>query len=168
METAISALIVIGVLILSVTGLFGQSVSSQMTIAEASRAALVAEGERARTNLAPVSATVSVSGDYLELAFRNSGSTRLSNFERWDLILRYKDTTGTNQLKWYGYPAQWSRTIYQVLSPPQLEAIEPGILNPGETLDLQLSLSPRIGTGSTNLATVSTPSGITATMVFTH
>jgi hypothetical protein len=59
---------------------------------------------------------------------------------------------------------QWtSANIY--LNAHQLipEVYEPGILNPGEEIILQVKLSPAIGAGKTIQATFSTPNGVSVT-----
>ena len=82
--------------------------------------------------------------------------------------MQYTDDASGEHAAWYGYPAQWSRQIYQTASPPTPEVIDPGILNPGEELVLQVNLTPAVGAGTTNLAAVSAPNGVTASIVFTR
>jgi hypothetical protein len=45
---------------------------------------------------------------------------------------------------------------------------EPGILNPGEEMTIQAKVSPTVGAGTTNWATVATPNGISLTAYFVH
>jgi len=168
METVITGLIIIGVLVLSVLGLAESSLSAQAQIAEATRTMQERAQERARTDLAPVNATTTVLGDYVEITLRNTGDTKLADFEQWDVILRYTDSLGGYHVEWYGYPTQWTSQIYQTTSPVTPEVIDPGILNPGEEIVVQVHVSPGVGTGTTNLASVSTLNGVTASTVFTR
>src|SRR5919201_6067948 len=134
METALTALIVIGVLLLATTTISDRSLSAQAGIAESSRAMQARAGERSRTNLTALTSSVSSSGKNVLLTIKNSGQVKLADITHWDVILQYSD--GSNQqIKWYPYGTgtnQWSEQLYQVASPPTQEAFEPGIFNPGE------------------------------------
>jgi hypothetical protein len=46
--------------------------------------------------------------------------------------------------------------------------IEPGIFDPGEEIVITVKVSPSVGAGTTNLAVIATPNGITASTVFTN
>ncbi|MBI3915148.1 MAG: hypothetical protein HY327_13305 [Chloroflexi bacterium] len=170
MESAITAIIVIGILILAVAGLSSFALSSQAAISESNREMQARLGERTQTNLSPVSAVTTPAGDYAQITLKNSGNSKLMDFAQWDVILQYSDGTNT-QIKWYAYGSgvnQWSQQIYQTTTPPTAEVFEPGILNPGEEIVITVNVSPPIGTGTTNLATMATPNGITASAVFTR
>ena len=168
METAFSGLIVIGVMILSIVGLSERSFSTQAHLNEVSRLELERSGDRARTSLMPLTSASSPFGDSLSLTFKNAGATRLAQFDRWDVILQYTDGGGNYHVNWYASGTGWTPQIYQSVSPPMPERFDPGILNPGEILLIQVNLSPPAGAGTINLATVGTPSGITASTVFTR
>lgn len=165
METAITALIVIGVLILSVLGLTERSMSAQATISEATRALETRIENRVRTSLTPIGA--SSTGGTVEVIVKNTGSTRLTDFDKWDVILDYTDGGGGFNAGWYAYSTKWSKQIYQVAK-TTLEVFDPGILNPGEEVVIQINVLPWVGTGTTNRATITAPNGIGATTVFTR
>lgn len=170
METAITGLIIIGLLILVVVGLTTTALTTQANLAEASRAMQERAGERVRTNLAPVRATTSAAGDYVYVILKNSGTTKLTDFNQWDVILQYTGDA-TAQVTWYAYGGganQWREQIYQVVNPPTAETFEPGVLNPGEELLVTVTVAPAVDASTINLATVSTPNGISASTVFTR
>jgi hypothetical protein len=48
------------------------------------------------------------------------------------------------------------------------EVFDPDILNPGEEVVIQIWVSPPVGSPTTNLATVATPNGISASTAFTR
>ncbi|HLF26152.1 MAG TPA: hypothetical protein VJG32_07440 [Anaerolineae bacterium] len=168
METAITALLVIGILILSILGLSERSIAAQATISEASRLLQERAGDRARTDLTPLGVTTTPLGDYVEVRLKNTGDTKLADFDQWDVIMQYTDGLGGYHVQWYGYPIDWTQQIYLAASPPTAEVFEPGIFNPGEELVLRVRVSPGVGSNTTNLATVGSPNGITATAVFTR
>lgn len=168
METAITALILIGLLIIVVVGLSQHSLAAQALISESSRSMQDRVGERTRTAITPLAATTTPAGDYVTVTIKNTGSTKLADFSQWDVLLQYTDVGGAFQAKWYAYSTQWTRQIYQTASPPTPEGVEPDILNPGEEMVITIPVSPAVGTPTTNLATVTTPNGVTTSAIFTR
>jgi len=170
METAITGLIIIGLLILVVVGLTTTALTTQANLAEASRTMQERAGERVRTNISPLNATTSAGGDNVYVILKNIGTTKLTDFNQWDVILQYTGG-GTTQVSWYPYGGganQWSAQIYQLVNPPTAETFEPGVLNPGEELVVTVNVAPVVDASTINLATVSTPNGISASTVFTR
>ena len=174
METVISALIVIALLILAIVGLSQVSISSQASIAESAGLMQERTGDRARTNIAPLDAQITAldgTTDAVQVTLKNSGSTKLSDLEQWDVILQYTDEADNPAVKWYpsGNGAnEWSATIYSNASSQTPEVIEPGIFNPGEEMAITIKVSPKVRADTTNLAVIATPNGIIATRVFTN
>ncbi len=170
METAISALIIISVLVLTIVGLAQFALNSQAQLADASRLMQIRLNEQARTGLTPTSAGVNVTGDYVFVTLKNTGSTKLADFSEWDVLLQYQNAS-TTHLNWFPFGSgrnQWNDQIYMSISPSTPEVIEPGILNPGEYITFQIWVSPTVSAGTTNIATIATPTGITASTVFTR
>ncbi len=171
METVITTVILVCLLLLAVVGLAQYTMSAQATIADSSRVMQERVGERSRTDIASISAAVSPMGDQVQVTLKNSGSTKLADYFHWDVILQYSDGVNS-QIKWYPYGAgqnQWSVSgIYQSISPLVPEAYEIGIFDPGEYIVATVNITPTVGIGTSNLAVVGTPNGITASTVFTH
>lgn len=170
METVVTVLIVAALLILSIVGLSQTSISTQASIAESAGLMQERTGDRARTNIIPLNAETSPLGDSVSISLKNAGTVKLSDFAEWDVILQYSDGA-SGQARWYPFGSgsnQWTEQIYQSAAALTPEGIEPGILNPGEEMVVTVDVSPNVGTGTTNLAVVSTPNGITASSVFTH
>ena len=168
METAISALIVATLLILAVVGLTQAALSAQSTLAQSTALLQERAGDRARTSLTAVSTQVSGPGDSVQITLKNAGSTKLANFNEWDVILQYSDGT-SNHAQWYPFGSganQWSEQLYQAVPTP--EAIDPGILDPGEEMVVTVNVSPSVGVGTTNQAIISAPNGVTASAIFQH
>jgi archaeal flagellar protein FlaF len=174
METVISALIVIALLILAIVGLSQVSISSQASIAESAGLMQERTGDRARTNITLLGAQTAVldeTTDAVRVTLKNSGSTKLSDLDQWDVVLQYTDGVDNPAVKWYptGDGAnQWSAAIFSNASSQTPEVIEPGILNPGEEMAITIKVSPAVGADTTNLAVIATPNGITASTVFTN
>lgn len=171
METAITVVILVGLLLISVVGLAQFSMSAQATVADSSRLMQERVAERSRTSVAPVSAVTVAPGSSIQVTLKNSGSTKLADFSHWDVILQYSDGVNT-QIMWYPYGTgvnQWTVSgIYQSTSPLVPEVVDPGIFNPGEEMVLTVNVSPSVAAGTSNSAVIDTPNGITASTVFTY
>jgi archaellum component FlaF (FlaF/FlaG flagellin family) len=174
MDTAISGLIVISLLILTVfTVSYGYLNMQNGALATWSKLEQRAYS-RARTDLQAVSASTNGSGDRVELALRNTGETRLADFDRWDVIVEYDATTADYVVDWLARddlasPRWWSvQGIYQDYAQGQGEVFEANILNATEEIVIHLWLSPSVGITTTNRATIVTEKGIVATAIFTR
>ncbi len=168
METAITGLIVITVLLLAILNLSHSFLSSQDAVLESWREMEERLGERARTDISPLEATTNPLGDTVEVTLKNEGDTKLADFDQWDVILQYE----SGDVQWYPYGAgdnTWGKKgIYLDYSEGTGEVFDLNILNPGEEMVIWVSVSPAVGSPTTNLATIATPNGISASTVFTH
>jgi hypothetical protein len=118
-----------------------------------------------QTSISAVSATTYSAGTRADLYFKNSGQESLRDYVKWDVIVRYQN--GTVQWLPYGTSTPgWS--VGSITIDGRAEVFNPQILDPSETIKLTLKLSPGVSDNSTNLATVSTPFGVTAELVFGH
>jgi archaeal flagellar protein FlaF len=123
--------------------------------------------DRARTNLAPTRTQITDDGVVVELAVRNTGQTKLADFDQWDLILQYHDSGSAFHIVRVPYTPgnqpglnTWSVVgIYP-------DIYDPGILNPGETITLRFKLSPAVGPETTNQVELATPNGIGVVSLF--
>jgi hypothetical protein len=168
METTITGLIVITVLLLAILTLSYSFLSAQDAVLESWQEMEERLGERARTDISPLEATTNPLGDIVEVTFKNEGDTKLADFDRWDVILQY----GNGDVQWYPYGAgrsKWLEDIYLDASEGTGEIFDLNILNPKEEIVIQiwLPLTDTVPVG-THLATVATPNGISASTVFTH
>ncbi len=161
-------LILVTVVMVSALGLVSGSVSALDMLAGSSKTMQDQVSERGRTCI--VCTEAEVSDEMVTVQVRNNGSVALSQFDAWDVIVQYRDTTGAANVKWLPYggsPAgvnQWSvEGIYYL---GDAESVQPGALNPGEVVAITFELDPAIGTETTNLVTVATNMGVCAELVF--
>jgi hypothetical protein len=171
METAIVSIICIALIA------FGGMTMSRgfMTSVDTSTTNLDSIGQRneaiMRTEIIPLDAAVP-SGNTLEITVENSGQTRLADFDKWDVIVQYYDGTGTYHIVWLPYTQdtlgdnEWEVAWIHYNGAP--EAFEPNVLNPKEQMLIRARLNPTVGSGTTNMAVVSTPNGITASTYFSR
>jgi hypothetical protein len=168
METAITVLIIMGVLVVGLLGLVQHTISTQNAVSQASYTMQTRLDDRTRTEITALSASADpVLGSWVELTLKNTGTNKLANYDKWDVILQYTDAFGAPHTQWYPYSTSWTKQIYQS-APTVPEAFEPGILNPNEEMVIHVTLTFAVKTGTTNLVTVGTQNGITASSVFTH
>jgi len=169
METIIVSIICIALVV------FGGMAMSQgfMTSVDASATGLGEIGQRdeamIRTDLSAVSASLP-SNNTLELILENTGQVKLANFEKWDIIVQYYDSTGNYYTEWLPYTEttlgnnEWE--LAWIHLDGETEVFEPNVLNPKEQIMIRAQLSPAVGSNSTNMVVVATPSGITASAQF--
>ncbi|OGO20794.1 MAG: hypothetical protein A2Z15_02025 [Chloroflexi bacterium RBG_16_50_11] len=172
METALISIICIALVI------FGGMTMSQgfMTSVDASSTGLSEIGQRTetimRTELTPISTNISlVSGpDPLEIVLENTGQTKIADFDKWDVIVQYWDSSGNYTVKWLPYSASGGGTnvwgVNWIRLDGQAEIFEPDVLNPGEQIMIKTWLDASVGAGTTNMVVVSTPSGVTSSTYF--
>jgi hypothetical protein len=159
--------------------IFGGMTLSQnfLSSVDASTSGLSAMQEREynilRTNLTPLTAS-QPSADTVEVTIENTGQTKLSDFNRWDVIIQYYGTDSAYHIVWLPYvpgtPAsgQWTvKGIYLNAGTSSPEAFEPGIFNMREEMIVQATLNPPVKVLTSNLISVSTPNGVSAAIGFT-
>jgi hypothetical protein len=170
METTITGLIVISLLLIAVVTIGYAYFSAQSAMVVSFQEMSERLGDRARTNIVPQSATTLLLGTRVELTLKNEGTTKLADFQKWDVIVQYQGEDAQSHTLWVPYGSGSNTWTYQLyLAAPDVpEVVEPDILNTGEEMVLQVSLSPAVTTLSTNSISVATPNGIRASTVFTR
>ena len=162
MDTALSGLIIIMILLLAVITLSYSFLSTQEAVVDSWQEMEERMEERVRTDLLPIGAVPSSGGAYVYVTLRNEGSTKLTDFDQWDVIVQY-DSTGDGNcdvVDWFSYYGEWSEDIGDIF--------EPGIFNPGELMTITIGVSPEVTlTTTNNRVIIATPNGITARTVFT-
>ncbi len=176
MGTAIVSLLSIGIMLTGTLMLARGSIFSFEELSEALQTMEHRIEQTARTKIAGVSATTLPGGTDVRLVIKNSGEVSLSDFEHWDMLVQYTDGLGDLSIQSLAYstsspPAsgQWAVDgIFQDVASSTAEVLEPGILNPSEEVVLLTRVSPSVGTGTDNVATVSTSHGVAASLVFSN
>ena len=175
METAIISIICIMLMLVGGMTMSQGFLSSVDTTAQGMETVVERDEGIMRTDLATISVSY-LPSNTLEVALQNNGQTKLSDFARWDVIVQYYDSGGAYYVVWLPYTEnvtlgdnQWRKEgIYLDAQNLTAEAFEPGILNPGEEMVIEVKVNPTVGTGTTNLVVTSTPSGIPASISFTN
>ena len=169
METAIVSIICIALVV------FGGMTMSQglMTSVDASTSGFEDIGrvneDIMRTEFTPV--TVSLPAlDTLEITLENTGQTKITDFDKWDVIVQYYDGISNYHVEWLPYiegtPGNNEWEVVWIRLDGEDEVFEPNVFNPGEQILLRAKVSPAIGSDTTNMVIVATPAGITASTYF--
>jgi len=160
MENVLTALVVMFLFIYG-TFTLTQTVITSHDVMQTSMRDLEARSlERLQTSLTLVSAHVVDSGSTVELVVRNDGSSSLIDFEDWDLIIEYFDTTdpAVYHIEWLPYDqgaaaGTWTTTgLYLDADQEQDELQNRSIFDPDEFLIVRAYLLPPVGIG--NLARI--------------
>lgn len=164
METSIPALLIATMLLVSTVVLGHSGYSSYGELSDSWKAMEARAGQQARTQLSIASATHS--SPYVDVALQNDGATSLAEFDRMDVVVEYTDSTPTSILAYIDFTDGSLTQNTWVVQSIGNDAFEPGILNPGETLNMRIWLDPPADSGTTNRLVITTELGVTVSTTF--
>ena len=179
MESALSSLIIFTVGLFAAVTLSFTYLETQHALWSAEQAREEETIERARTDLSVLAVDTQSSGSIIRVKLRNSGQTKLADFEKWDVVVEHtielEDDEYTYAVHWLPYTAttlqamQWTVDgIYMNADTLTAEAFEPAILNPGEEMIVHIRVSPPVPVDSANRVTISTDNGISVVSGFSR
>ncbi len=119
--------------------------------------------ERAFTKITATGALANTQGDQVTVKLLNEGSTSVSQFSDWDVILKYGEGN-TVRLPYRQTAPGWSVSSISFQGLP--ETVQPNVLDPGEEMDILLRLSTPVSENTTHQVTVSTHNGVTTKLLF--
>jgi archaellum component FlaF (FlaF/FlaG flagellin family) len=177
MDSVIAGIIVILLFLTAGLTLTTTFFEAQRDIQDAWQQAEVRIDNRSRTNLMPISAKTQSNGSVAQLVYRNTGTARLTDFDEWDIIIQYTDSSDPA-----GYHVDWLpqadgviennewRMVGIYLSAETMapEVYEPEILNPGEEVLIEVQIDPTLGYGRTLLAFLAVGNGVGAPLMVTR
>ncbi len=174
METALASILLITVLLFGVMSISDTYFVVQDKILMATQERDARNEARARTALSVVGVETQSAGTIIEITLRNGGTTKLADFDQWDVVLQYYTAAGVYVTDWFPYVAgpvpgdnQWTvADIYTNAAEAIPEVYEPGILNPAEELVIRIKVSPAVGADTTNLATIAVANGVSLPAIF--
>lgn len=175
MENVLAAFIIIFLIVFGMLTLTETVLSSQMTVQKSWQEMQTRWEDQDQTSLLPLEAYTMNMGTVAVLILRNNGAQSLTDFAAWDAILQYYDagTPAAYHAAWLPYTAEslygseWAvEGIYLDAITQTPEVYEPGILNPGEEMLLQLRGASPIGAGTIAQGVISTANGTRASLIF--
>lgn len=150
MESVISAVIILFLLLFAAFTLGETALKGQQTVYDAWQDSAIP----AQVNIELLEAEVIDDGDTLSIILSNSGPVAIAEFPTWDVLVEYYDAVGTYFIEWLNYAPhtplnnEWTITgIYSDAAFGITETFDPDILNPGEQLVMEVHLSPAVGVG---------------------
>jgi archaellum component FlaF (FlaF/FlaG flagellin family) len=169
MESTIPAAIVAAILMVSSVLLARAGHQSFDDLGQAWKAMEVRAGEQARTQLTITGTTRVSAGLLLDVDLLNNGNTRVADFSQMDVVLEYEVSGGggSTVIVWLPYTAGPVADNTWVVSAIVDDTYDPGVLNPGETMQMRIQLNPNVAKPSTNRITIGTELGVTASTTFT-
>ena len=162
METILVSLFAATMLIVCTLGMIGTSLTAVNALSDSYRS-IETQVSSIQSTAIECSYTTD-SGGIVVLTVANTGQTSLREFEEWDVLVQR--SFGSVFLLPYtpnGTPAENEWCVNGIeLSDGRPEVFDPGILDPGESLVIHISLDPPMEVGETTRITVATPNGVTA------
>lgn len=168
MENTLVAIVVVAVLTFATSVLSKASLNSLDQLGQTWKAMETVAGERARTSLTLVDASVDAAGEQVYLTVRNDGQSRLDTFAAMDLIVQYTSPGRAYQIVWLPYTTEEPASNQWTVTAVAPDVFEPGIVNPGETLTIKARLSPPMGVGTTNWLILTTSNGVSLSAYVVH
>lgn len=175
METVLSAIVVIFIVLFAALTLSHAFISGQDQYQATLQGMEERLAEQGRTSVAMVQARTTNDGSVVRATYENNGTVKISDFQEWDLIVQYYDTSDPSNyhVEYLPYVAssptadQW--TIYGIYANAKqglAEHFEPGILNPGEQIMVEAPLSQPVAAGTQVQLTLAVKNGVTVPQVF--
>lgn len=162
METALTSLFALVVMLVGVTTTFAASDNAMNGAAESLREMTAHSEERLSTRVEVTGVTVDGSGQLLTVTAMNIGQRMITAFNRIDVIVEYRDESGTSVLQSLTYtdgaaaPGQWAALSISD------DAFNPRLLDPGESLVISAHLPSVMAAGVPgNLTVVAPPAAVT-------
>ena len=178
MANIVTAVFAIALVIGGAVMLTGASLNSASEISMAWDQKTERTGRLTRTRLTLIDADIQGSGTNIDISVRNTGQTALNEFSDWDVIIRYYQTSGNQDLDILSlaYTAnaqpssgEWTISgLYLDVSASSTEVYDPNILNPGEEAIFRVTISPAIATSTDSVIRIGTPNGVTVDAPFSR
>jgi hypothetical protein len=157
----VAAILMMGTVLIGRGGFIGMDNVGQSL--KASEERLVS---RTHTELSITSTSIDGTGANITLTLRNDGQIAIGDFGRMDVMLTYFGETGTRYDKWIAYTSGALSSDRWTTGAFTSDVFEPGILNPGESVQLTVRVNPVVGAGTTNRAVVASEYGNTVETTF--
>jgi archaellum component FlaF (FlaF/FlaG flagellin family) len=166
MENAIPALVIGALMLIASAFVTHGNLKSYDSLGESLRQMEQRMSERTQSHLTVTDATLDGGLDTLSIGLRNDGQTRLSAFERMDLIVIYETASGEVR-KWLPFESGALSADAWTVDSISDDVFEPGLVNPGETALLTVELAEPAAAGSTHRIVIVSEAGAVASAPFT-
>jgi archaellum component FlaF (FlaF/FlaG flagellin family) len=167
MEHAIPALVIAALIVVGGVVLAGVTNSSLDNVGQSWRDMEALSEERLGTDLAVVSTDVTGGGADVTVVLTNEGRTAVQEPSLMDLIINYDGSDDERYVLWLPYtdsnpPGDNQWTVVSISG----DYRNPGILDTGEDMTIQIRLNPATKDGPNRWLVLSTEAGIVYTIYF--
>lgn len=168
MENGIPALMIAAILMLATVFIARGGFVGVDAVGQSLRASEARYADQSRTGLTVTGTSVDGTGANITITVRNDGQTALADFAAMDVVVTYFGETLTRYDKWLAYTSGALASDTWTTGSFTSDVFEPGILNTGESVDLNLRVNPVVGAATTNRAVIGTELGVTVETNFTR
>jgi hypothetical protein len=165
MENAIPSLLIGALLIIASSLIARSGLQSYDDVTASVKEMQTRMVDQVQSRLAISNVTVDGGGGAITLNLANVGQTRVATYDRVDLILTYFTSPTARMTTWLPYDAGISASSWTITSITN-DAYEPGILNPGETAVVRVTLPVPVQAGRTNFVHMNSEVGSIASTNF--
>jgi len=165
MENAIPSLLIGALLIVASTLIARSGLKSYDQIGNSVKELQVRMVDQMQSRMTISNVTVDGGGGGITLNLANVGQTRVATYEGVDLILTYYTSPTVRVPTWLPYDGGVAANTWTVTSITN-DAYEPGILNPGETAVIHVTLATPVQAGKTNFVLMDSEAGSIASTNF--
>ncbi len=175
MDSVIAAFLMVFLNLFAVLTLASSFLSSQQAYQAGLKNMESRLNEQVHTSLQEINAKTISGGNGIQMIYKNNGSEKVANFKNWDVIVQYYDlsTPSKYYTVWVPYvesnPSnnEWTVSgIYADAKRGIMEAYDPGILNPGEEIMIEVHLPHTIALASQIQVTLAVKNGANLSTVF--
>jgi archaellum component FlaF (FlaF/FlaG flagellin family) len=166
MENGIPALLIAAILMLSTVFMARGGFVGMDAVGQQLKQSETAIGAQNRTAVEATGSSIDPTGANITITMLNDGQTDLSQYDKMDVVLQYFDENGVRYDKWIPYTSGALAADTWTTGTFTNDAFEPGILNPGESVDINIRVNPPVGAGTTNRAVIGTENGVTMQTLF--
>lgn len=166
MENGLPAILIAAILMLSTVLMARGGFLGADAIGQSLRQSEERYGQQNRTGLTVTDTAVDPSGANITITMRNDGQTPVGTFASMDIVVQYFAEGGGRYDKWLPYTSGALGSDTWTTGTFTNDVFEPGILNPGESVQIRMRVNPVVGTGTTNLAIIGTDKGVTVQTYF--
>jgi archaellum component FlaF (FlaF/FlaG flagellin family) len=165
-ENAIPAILIGALLIIASSMLARSGLKSYEDVGNSVKEMQNRMVDQLQSRLTISNVTVDGGGGGLTLNLANVGQTRVATYERVDLILTYFTSPTARVTSWLPYDAGGASANSWTVMSITNDAYEPGILNPGETAVIHVTLAAPVQAGKTNFVLMDSEAGSIASTNF--
>ena len=166
MENGLPALMIAAILMLSTVMISRGGFLGADAIGQTLRESEARYGQQNRTGLTVTATAIDGTGANITITVRNDGATTLADYAAMDVMVQYFGETGARYDKWVAYTAGALASDTWRTGAFTSDVFEPGLLNTGESVEIQIRVNPVVGIGSTNRVIIGTDKGVTVSSYF--